>query len=165
MSVDISLFALIVLCAGAGAFPQGATAETCESMIPRHVTTKPSKNSNSPYTFVASSNHYNETSKKIIVDLGGAPFKGFLIAAIDPVTNERIGTWLKSQGMDTLPCSAVTHTNARPKISATLIWTPPSNKKIGEVIFLGTIVRSFDTYYSNLLAAIPADGFYLPRFK
>lgn len=33
------------------------------------------------------------------VELGGAPFKGFLIAAIDLQSNKRIGSWVKVKGV------------------------------------------------------------------
>ncbi|KAH8033202.1 hypothetical protein HPB51_008197 [Rhipicephalus microplus] len=41
------------------AFPQGGPAESCDSMLPRHVYTAPKPAHESPYTFVASSNRFS----------------------------------------------------------------------------------------------------------
>lgn len=41
------------------------------------------------------------------VELGGAPFKGFLVAAIDPQNNRRIGSWAKVRGMYIFPWSII----------------------------------------------------------
>jgi hypothetical protein len=30
--------------------------------------------------------------------LGGSPFKGFLIVAVDPLTGKRIGNWIRFKG-------------------------------------------------------------------
>ncbi|PRD30668.1 UNVERIFIED_CONTAM: hypothetical protein NCL1_25725 [Trichonephila clavipes] len=41
------------------AFPRGAPAEACESLLPRHYGTEPKDPEHSPYSFLASSNHYH----------------------------------------------------------------------------------------------------------
>ncbi|GIY56657.1 hypothetical protein CEXT_769761 [Caerostris extrusa] len=56
--------------------------------------------------------------------------------------------------MEAVPCSAVTHTDGRPKVMATMLWQPPENRKRGEVLFLATILESFSSYYSGQIASI-----------
>ncbi|CAG2107257.1 unnamed protein product [Medioppia subpectinata] len=88
------------------------------------------------------------------MELGGELFKGFMIVAIDPLTGKRIGNWIKFKGTDILPCSAITHTNSRPKRMASLIWVPDPGAR-GYVAFEATIVRSFSEYYSGLGSVLP----------
>ncbi|KAG0430006.1 hypothetical protein HPB47_023090, partial [Ixodes persulcatus] len=70
------------------------------------------------------------------VELGGAAFKGFFIAAMDPVTQKRIGTFLKVKGTHPVSCSAVTHNDAHPKSHVSLLWLPPQNVPEGDVVFM-----------------------------
>jgi hypothetical protein len=90
-------------------------------------------------------------ARGIKVELGGAPFKGFFIAAVDPKTGHRIGSWAKVKGTETLPCSAITHTNNKSKKYAAFLWMPPPHEQ-GYVTFVATIVQSFAKYYTNLVA-------------
>lgn len=140
------------------AFPSGAPVEACESLLPRHVHTSPKNATESPFKFIASASRFYPDSKrrKIKVQIKGAPFKGFFIVALDAETHQRLGSWMESRGMDVLPCSGVTHSDGRPKLSATLVWEPPPEQKKGEVIFMGTILESFSSYYSGLLASVRA---------
>lgn len=97
------------------------------------------------------------------VEIYGAPFKGFLVTAIDPHTGERIGNWIKGKGTGTLPCAAITHTDGRDKKHVILIWAPPENKTKGNVIFVATILRSKSLYYTGQVAGIirnRADDYY-----
>ncbi|KAL1451229.1 hypothetical protein MTO96_006288 [Rhipicephalus appendiculatus] len=108
------------------AFPQGGPAESCDSMLPRHVYTAPKPAHESPFTFVASSNRFSyQNVDGIQVELGGHPFKGFFIAAMDPRTQKRIGSFLKVKGTHPVSCSAVTHNDAHPKSHVSLLWLPP----------------------------------------
>ncbi|GFR02695.1 reelin domain-containing protein, partial [Trichonephila clavata] len=84
----------------------------------------------------------------------GSSFKGFFVVALDADTHERIGKFLDATGMESVPCSAVTHTDGRPKIMATMLWQPPDDRKRGEVLFLATILESFSSYYSGQIATI-----------
>ncbi|GIY44760.1 putative ferric-chelate reductase 1 [Caerostris darwini] len=138
------------------AFHSGAPVEACDSMLPRHLHTSAKPASESPYLFTASARHFYPDSKrrKIKVRIRGAAFKGFFVVALDADTHERIGTFLDASGMEAVPCSAVTHTDGRPKVMATMLWQPPENRKRGEVLFLATILESFSTYYSGQIASI-----------
>ncbi len=98
------------------------------------------------------------------VELGGSPFKGFLIVAVDPLTGKRIGNWIKFKGRnervlikekfdifflkiemsgtDVLPCSAITHSNSKMKRLASLIWIPPAGQR-GYVAFELVFFKTF----------------------
>ncbi|GFT57285.1 putative ferric-chelate reductase 1 [Nephila pilipes] len=138
------------------AFHSGAPVEACDSLLPRHLHTSPKPASESPFIFTASARHFYPDSKrrKIKVKIRGASFKGFFVVALDADTHERIGTFLDASGMEAVPCSAVTHTDGRPKIMATMLWQPPEDRKRGEVIFLATILESFSSYYTGQIATI-----------
>ncbi|RWS10409.1 putative ferric-chelate reductase 1-like protein, partial [Dinothrombium tinctorium] len=115
-------------------FPQGAPVESCETLLPRHVGTKPSALDESPFYFAASSEHYNTidgdpNEQGILVEIGGAPFKGFFVAAIDTQMGERIGNWTKLRGTTPLPCSAITHKDSKSKKLVQLLWIPPPYSK------------------------------------
>ncbi|KAH6946589.1 hypothetical protein HPB50_014145 [Hyalomma asiaticum] len=97
-----------------------------------------------------------EDCVNINVELGGAPFKGFFIAAMDPRTQKRIGSFLKVKGTHPVSCSAVTHNDAHPKSHVSLLWLPPQNQPEGEVVFMATVVESYARYYTGLVAAVPA---------
>ncbi|KAH8033203.1 hypothetical protein HPB51_008198 [Rhipicephalus microplus] len=90
------------------------------------------------------------------IELGGHPFKGFFIAAMDPRTQKRIGSFLKVKGTHPVSCSAVTHNDAHPKSHVSLLWLPPQNQPEGEVVFMATVVESYARYYTGLVAAVPA---------
>ncbi|KFM78581.1 putative ferric-chelate reductase 1, partial [Stegodyphus mimosarum] len=154
---SIIINVLLIFASGCAAFPSGATVEACDSLLPRHLHTKPRELSESPYVFIASASSYYPDSKrrKIKVKIRGAPFKGFFVVALDADTHERTGTFLEANGMQPVPCSAVTHTDGRPKLMATMLWQPPKDKKSGEVIFLATILESFSIYYSGIVASVP----------
>lgn len=58
MSTTLVLVLLAAVAAVVG-FPQGGPAESCDSMLPRHVYTQPKPAHESPYTFVASASRYS----------------------------------------------------------------------------------------------------------
>lgn len=65
----------------------------------------------------------------------GANFRGFLVQALDASTHSPVGEFLAAQGMKPLKeCSAVTHSDPRPKKAVNLVWQAPSNHA-GQVIF------------------------------
>lgn len=72
----------------------------------------------------------------VSVQLSGPRFKGFLIAAMDPDSHERIGSWYRVKGTKTLPCSAISHADPLPKKRVILLWKPPKDRPKGEVIFV-----------------------------
>ncbi|XP_067122206.1 defense protein l(2)34Fc-like [Centruroides vittatus] len=142
-------------------FPDGAPAEACDSLLPRHAGTSPSPAEESPYVFIASGDKYSfNNPEPFTIQIYGAPFKGFLVAAIDPLSGERIGNWIKGKGTGTLPCAAITHSDGRDKTHAVLYWLPPKNKMEGNVIFMGTILQSKSLYYAGQIANIAKDETY-----
>ncbi|XP_022701450.1 putative defense protein 1 [Varroa jacobsoni] len=141
-----------------GGFPQGGPAESCDSLLPRHIHTEPRKPQESPYTFIASASAYDQqkTLHGIQVEISGATFKGFMVAAIDPTTHKRIGRFQAVKGAHPVACSAITHSDGQLKQRVSLIWVPPHDVPHGNVIFMATVVKSYSNYYSNLIAAVPA---------
>ncbi|XP_035230646.1 reelin domain-containing protein 1-like [Stegodyphus dumicola] len=151
----LSIVTVVCLIRAGRAFPRGAPAEACESLLPRHFGTEPKDPQHSPYSFLASSSHYHYRMEGIQVQLTGPRFKGFLIAAMDPDTHERIGHWYKVKGTKTLPCSAISHGDPLPKKRVILLWKPPKDRPKGEVIFVATVLQSYGNYYSGIVAGIP----------
>ncbi|XP_067133746.1 putative defense protein 1 [Centruroides vittatus] len=142
-------------------FPDGAPAEACDSLLPRHAGTSPSPVAESPYVFVASDDKYSyKNPQPIKVEIYGAPFKGFLVAAVDPHTGERIGNWIKGKGTGILPCAAITHSDGRDKKHVILIWTPPKDKAEGNVVFVATVLRSKSLYYTGQVAGLVGNAAY-----
>lgn len=67
---------------------------------------------------------------------GADTFKGFLIQARDAATNNWIGNWVESPNTKVHPeCSAITHSDPKPKAQATLLWQAPANSRGGQVYF------------------------------
>jgi hypothetical protein len=95
----------------------------------------------SPYYVIASSDTYGDHDDfdsipvPIKIDIGGAPFKGFLVTAVDSFTGDRLGSFTKVEGSALLPCSAITHTDNKLKKFASFLWNAPKNKK-GRVTFM-----------------------------
>ncbi|XP_076346924.1 reelin domain-containing protein 1-like [Tachypleus tridentatus] len=163
------IYTLLAFCAiiiTVCAFPQGAPVESCDSTLPRHELIKASQSEKSPYHFIASASRYSySTIPEITVQITGAPFKGFFVTAVDPRTNKRIGSWKKVRGTDLLPCSAVTHVDPYLKRHVTLLWEPPTDKREGDVIFVGTIVQSYSVYYTGQVAAVSEEADVKSLFK
>lgn len=62
-------------------------------------------------------------------------FKGFLVQALDAVSHQPIGSFMSTNGMQPLNrCSAITHTDPRPKKGVNLVWEATVQHP-GEVIF------------------------------
>jgi len=153
-------FTLAVLCALVRSFPQGGPAESCDSMLPRHIYTHPKPAAESPYAFVASSSHYSaQNVQGIQVGISGEIFKGFFVVAVDPGTHKRIGAFAPVKGTHTIPCAAATHADAKPKNRVTLLWLPPKDHE-GSVVFMATIVKSFGQYWTGVVAQVPAAAGY-----
>ncbi|KFM77063.1 hypothetical protein X975_08135, partial [Stegodyphus mimosarum] len=55
----LSIVTALCLIRAGRAFPRGAPAEACESLLPRHFGTEPKDPQHSPYSFLASSSHYH----------------------------------------------------------------------------------------------------------
>lgn len=55
----LSVVVTFVVFQAGRAFPRGAPAEACESLLPRHYGTDPQNAHDSPFSFLASSKHYH----------------------------------------------------------------------------------------------------------
>jgi hypothetical protein len=64
-----------------------------------------------------------------------ANFKGFIVQALNAQTHQPIGHFISTPGMKPVEeCSAITHTDSRPKKGVNLVWEAKV-KEPGEVIF------------------------------
>lgn len=54
------LFLILLFFCSSLCFPQGAPVEACDSLLPRHVGTRPIDASKSPYFLVQSANRYGD---------------------------------------------------------------------------------------------------------
>jgi len=137
-------------------WPSGAPESTCETLLPSHGSNRPKPANTSPFVLSQSHQDY-EAGDRVKVTLTGprgVSFKGLLVQAYDPQTNEPVGSFQSGRGLKTLDaCSGVTHTDRRGKRSATLLWQAPSNSK-GRVSFRGTVVQRFSEFYHGLNADV-----------
>ncbi|XP_315224.5 putative defense protein 3 [Anopheles gambiae] len=142
------------------AFPDGAPADTCvksRTNEPNHGAARSQSLANPPYQVTASSNVYGPGTQ-IQVSIHGQQdvFRGFFLQARDAQTNEWIGSWYETPNTKTIPeCSSVTHADNRDKEQATFVWQAPKDRQ-GQVYFTGTIVKNYGTYWSSIIAAVPA---------
>lgn len=78
---------------------------------------------------------FHLTTVEIIQREKGANFKGFLVQALDSETHHPLGQFVTGKGMQLLKeCSAVTHTDPKPKKAVNLVWEAPYDRS-GQVIF------------------------------
>lgn len=77
----------------------------------------------------------NILTVEIIQRERGANFKGFIVQALDAESHTPIGQFVSGKGMQLLKeCSAVTHTDPKPKKAVNLVWEAPYDRP-GQVIF------------------------------
>ncbi|RWS26245.1 putative defense protein 3-like protein [Leptotrombidium deliense] len=143
--LDLYVFLIISTLLSFGqSWPSGAPDSTCNSLLPSHGSNRPKPASASPFTM----------TQMTIKAPQGISFKGLIVQAYDPSTNQPIGNFLTGRGlkpMDT--CSGVTHTDRRGKRSAVLIWQAPRNQR-GKVSFRATVVQRFSEYFYGLLSEL-----------
>ncbi|XP_023216395.1 putative ferric-chelate reductase 1 homolog [Centruroides sculpturatus] len=79
-----------------------------------------------------------------------ASFKGFMVQALDKETGKYIGKFIEAPGLAVMKeCSAVSHSNPKPKIAVHLAWVAP-NDHSGQVVFRATIVETKKVFYEGL---------------
>ncbi|XP_015795291.1 ferric-chelate reductase 1 [Tetranychus urticae] len=162
--LPIVVFTFILLIGeSAYGYPSGAPEETCSSLSPEHGHGVPSQPvAQAPFYVVAHGKKFSPGDKigvEIFQRDKVATFKGFLVQALDAVSHHPIGSFMSTTGMQPInSCSAITHTDPRPKKGVNLVWeaTVPQS---GEVIFRATIVQNKKLYYANILA-YEAEQFY-----
>ncbi|XP_035210061.1 putative ferric-chelate reductase 1 [Stegodyphus dumicola] len=144
--------AFIPLAAG---WPTGAPSKACEAMLPKHGNNRPQPAHLSPYSFIQSTDSYRPGDQVIVYVQApaGTPFKGMMVQAYDPRTNNTIGEFLEGVGLKKIfECASMSHSDNRDKKSATLVWVAPQDS--GNVRFRATIVQQFNTFYHGLSAAL-----------
>ena len=96
--------------------------------------------------------HHIHSHAVVVRAPNGVSFKGLLVQAVDPSTNQPIGTFEPGRGLKTIDsCSAVTHSDARGKRSATLVWDAPQGTA-GRVAFKSTLVKRFSEFWTGIEA-------------
>ncbi|GFQ72765.1 reelin domain-containing protein [Trichonephila clavata] len=150
-----SLVIFVVVLHLASGWPTGAPSKACEAMLPKHGSNRPQPAHSSPYSFVQSAESYRPGDQVIVYVQAptGTPFKGMMVQAYDPRTNNTIGEFLEGVGLKKIPeCASMSHSDNRDKKSATLVWVAPQDS--GNVRFRGTIVQQFNTFYHGLSATV-----------
>jgi len=152
----ISLLVTFCIINLANSWPSGAPESTCNTLLPSHGSNRPKPATSSPFVLAQSHQDF-EAGDKVKVTLKGprgVSFKGLIVQAYDPQTNEPVGSFQAGRGLKTLDsCGAVTHTDRRGKRSATLLWQAPENSN-GKVGFRATVVQRFSEFYRGLEAVI-----------
>eukprot|EP00092_Neocalanus_flemingeri_P007800 GFUD01008421.1.p1 GENE.GFUD01008421.1~~GFUD01008421.1.p1 ORF type:complete len:186 (+),score=50.23 GFUD01008421.1:256-813(+) len=160
------------------AWPSGAPASVCHTMLPGHGK-EPQTLADSPY-HVQVSSLYLKQDERIKVTLSSkseTPFKGFLLKAVEVPSNNIIGTFtLLEDGGDnstaqylacTHPQSSITHTSNVEKLGQTVEWSPP-DQFTGSVVMVATFVKDGYTYWVNVTSETiqtgqKSQGLPLPR--
>lgn len=154
------LLSLCLLMATCTAFPNGGPIDACvrtRANQPNHGGILPQPENTNPFIVEASTNFWRPGDVITVnIESTKKSFKGFFIQARDARSHEWIGTFEK--GADSKAygeCSAVTHTNNEPKDQVTLIWHAPNNgQRGGEVYFIGTVLQSYRTFWSDVVADV-----------
>ncbi|KPM03647.1 Reeler domain containing protein 1 [Sarcoptes scabiei] len=138
-------------------WPSGAPEKTCPTLLPRHSGTPAKEANESPFMMEQSNSHYKpgDQIKVVLKSPQNVPFRGLMVQAIDPESGQTIGSFSPGRGLKTIDsCSSVTHSDNRNKRAAILVWNAPTDGKEGHIIFRGTVVRKFDTFYKGLISLV-----------
>eukprot|EP00092_Neocalanus_flemingeri_P050636 GFUD01058614.1.p1 GENE.GFUD01058614.1~~GFUD01058614.1.p1 ORF type:complete len:202 (-),score=51.93 GFUD01058614.1:15-620(-) len=142
------------------AWPSGAPASVCHTMLPGHGK-EPQTLADSPYHVKVSSSFLKQ-DERIKVTLSSKtdkPFKGFIVKAVEVPSNNIIGTFTLQEDADdysaaqylacTHPQSSITHTSNVEKLGQTVEWSPP-DQFTGSVVMVATFVQDGYTYWVNV---------------
>lgn len=155
MMLRITIALTLIVIPLAYAWPTGAPSKACEAMLPKHGNNRPQPAHLSPYSVSQTTDSYRAGDQVIVFvqSSAGTPFKGMMIQAYDPRTNNTIGEFLEGVGLKKIPeCSSMSHSDNRDKKSATLVWVAPQDS--GNVKFRATIVQQFNTFYHGIPAVV-----------
>ncbi|KAH9424766.1 hypothetical protein DERP_012750 [Dermatophagoides pteronyssinus] len=111
-------------------YPTGAPK--CSATAPKHEDHK-AQTTPSPYQITAT----KKDKSTATVTISGGDFKGFMLYATKPGSNDMLGKFTKNDKSKEITCgsaTAITHKNDNVKSSITLTWTAP-DKFTGDVIF------------------------------
>ncbi|XP_076355010.1 putative ferric-chelate reductase 1 homolog [Tachypleus tridentatus] len=133
----------------------GDQPQACKNIIPKHGESP--QQSPSPYIL---SGKIKPGSNGDVVQVTlsaseGERFKGFLLQAHlkDDPSHIIEGSFIENDMSLVINCntekSAVTHKNTKEKRKFTTTWMPPANFN-GEVVFRGTVLKDFKTFWINI---------------
>ncbi|KAH9502426.1 hypothetical protein Btru_075655 [Bulinus truncatus] len=160
MSIDVTL---VTVLPSLDAYPQGAPADTCMTMYPKHRGTQ-SQLDNSVYQVTANLTYSPGRPVTVMIDSpSGAVFKGVQFRARRSEVNQEdiIGEFVNLRPVNKLAfisCQGktnnmVTHNNTDLVSSVLVDWMPP-NQNVGPIVFDVTVVQSFFKIYFGLRSAI-----------
>lgn len=136
-------------------YPEGAPEEACSSLRPKH-DDNAHQDSASPFTITTNKSRVKagQSLTVTISSPAGKKFKGFLIAA-RPTSGEGEHIGQFTAGDDSLATNCgndgdtITHSNSDEKSRISFDWTPSEDFK-GSVRFTGTVVKSYEEFWSDL---------------
>ncbi|XP_022903755.1 putative defense protein 3 [Onthophagus taurus] len=160
--INFKIFFVVVVlfdfCGEIFAFPDGAPVDACVKPKPNqpyHGQAKPQPIESNPYQIIANHDRYGPGQEITVTIRGDEYFKGFFVQARDARTNEWIGEWVETPNVTIHPeCSAITHADPKEKQQAVFLWRAPKNKQGGRVYFTGTVLKDYNTFWSNLVNVV-----------
>ncbi|XP_018008686.1 defense protein l(2)34Fc [Hyalella azteca] len=145
-------FSVLVLLLGySNAHSAGAPSSACNSLTPDHGPgTTITSGGQPPYTLDAPARV--APGAATTVSISGAPFKGFIVRAMDAQGNNGGASFLPGTGYQTLDCNApddtATHVFSGNGVnSVKLQWSAP--KQPGMYRIVATIVKSYSEIYTG----------------
>ncbi|ROT81864.1 putative defense protein [Penaeus vannamei] len=131
-------------------FSSGNVGWACGSMSPGHLLTSAET---APPPFEVYAEEYEAGYYLVTVFGRRDQFKGLLMQAHNP-RRKRVGVFTQVEGGQTLNCGyegdAVAHNNGDLKSQVRALWHP--NGYTGPVRFRATIVKSYGTYWTDVLS-------------
>uniref|UniRef100_A0ABM5EW65 Defense protein 3 n=1 Tax=Pogona vitticeps TaxID=103695 RepID=A0ABM5EW65_9SAUR len=156
------LFPLTVLCVALSinqAFPTGAPATACETMLPLHMGAQP-QSTPAPYGFLVSTPSFLN-GQPLYVQILGPTYKGLLLQARSFGSPTALGFWeVPPNNTKLLQCSGnpqgtITHSNTHVKTGhTTYAWFPPTSGCPKVVRFVATIAQSHDVYWTDVKSKV-----------
>lgn len=155
-----------ILCKVLG-YSDGAPERACFRMMPRHthpftgraIGTQP-RTMRAPYNITLNRHTWNPQVPISVTIHGGAPFKGFMLMAVeDALVDMPTGRFNPNGATDvkTLYCSfhddGATHTDNKWKSHITVDWYAPAYTSADSMHFVATVVTNISTIWTNINSA------------
>ncbi|XP_003742600.1 putative ferric-chelate reductase 1 homolog [Galendromus occidentalis] len=157
-----TICALVLLCLFLEctvALPGGAPSFSCSSMTPVHFGFHAQPVKESPFAVRQSKLTYTPGNDSIVVALTASKnrsFKGFLVKALNPISNKPIGKFRVETGVAGRDsCHAATHVDASEKKFEVLHWSADDVQEENNfVVFQATFVETFRKFYTGVESVI-----------
>ncbi|KAJ6663237.1 hypothetical protein lerEdw1_010373 [Lerista edwardsae] len=153
------LWAILSSC---NAFPSGAPASACETMLPGHAGVQP-QTTPAPYEFLVSTPSFLN-GQPINVQILGSAYRGLLLQARSFRSTTTLGLWkfppndtkfLQARTCTGNPQGAITHANTNLKTrQTTFTWLPPNSGCPPVITFVATVAQSHDVYWTNVRSKV-----------